>query len=294
MALTVSEIPVVTISGTVTVPAGNEAQLAGGGTVTAAGGYSSPETYSAQFEADGQFTIAVPQDTANLLVAIDGFFKTVPVTPATQTNYTVALTNADYAFEVAYGGSGIAWQKNADGSVTVPRSSKDTMTSLVFAGVQAGDFLLTATLKDIYDGFTVGCFDVGFSIWLGQNMLAYELRESGAVARLYDPDWNWLNGTANRIPGISDWSGTSIKPNNNLFAGLTIEMTMARVGTTIYLWADGAFLGSTDDASQFLTAEQEVAFGLYTRGGTGATFSDISFTTDAEAVAAYIAEHAAQ
>ena len=46
-----------------------------------------------------------------------------------------------------------------------------------------------------------------------------------------------------------------------------------------------------EDAAQFLSAEDGVSFGVYTRSGVGATFSDITFSTDNSAVDAYLAEN---
>ena len=124
-------------------------------------------------------------------------------------------------------------------------------------------------------------------------MLECGAREGGVIERLGDPGGGWLNGTANKIPGISDWENTVSKPNaeTGLFEGLEIEMTMVRKGTTIYLWINGVYLGSTEDAAQFLSAEDGVSFGVYTRAGVGATFSEITFSTDNSAVDAYLAEN---
>ena len=181
---------------------------------------------------------------------------------------------------------------NDDGSVTANRIDKDAMNAVVFSGLSSDTFVISMTVTDIYSGPIGGTFDVGFSIGLpGGKMLAYEMRESGAVARLCDPGWAWVNGTNNKIPGISDW-GSAVSGYNeetHKFDGLTIEMTMVLKDSTVYLWANGVYLGSTQDAAQFV-GESAVSFGVYTRAGSGATFSDITFSTDEAVVNGQLAE----
>ncbi len=290
--VTVSVAQSVKVTGTVTVPAGNE-NLLGSGTVAAG-------TNSGKIGADGKFEIIVSEDTTELIVSLPGFFKKVSVVlPDGENEYAiespVALAAADYVFETAYVTGGATYEKNDDGSLTLARSANDAMNAVVFSGVSADTFMISMTVGEIYTRIGANThFDIGFSMWLpSERMLAYEARESGVIARLCDPGWSWLNGTANKIPGISDWENTVSKPNaeTGLFEGLEIEMTMVRKGTTIYLWINGVYLGSTEDAAQFLSAEDGVSFGVYTRAGVGATFSDITFSTDNSAVDAYLAEN---
>ena len=290
--VTVSVAQSVKVTGTVTVPAGNE-NLLGSGTVAAG-------TNSGKIGADGKFEIIVPEDTTELIVTLPGFSKKVSVVlPDGENEYAiespVALAAADYVFETAYVTGGATYEKNDDGSLTLARSANDAMNAVVFSGVSADTFMISMTVGEIYTRIGANThFDIGFSMWLpSERMLAYEARESGVIARLCDPGWSWLNGTADKIPGISDWENTVSEPNaeTGLFEGLEIEMTMVRKGTTIYLWINGVYLGSTEDAAQFLSAEDGVSFGVYTRAGVGATFSDITFSTDNSAVDAYLAEN---
>ena len=279
-----------TVSGTVTVPSGNENLLAQG-TIGADG------VIPAEISAEGKYTLVVPATTEKIVVTVPGFRKEVALDSAQKENETldVTLTAADYVFETAYVTGGATYEKNDDGSLTLARSANDAMNAVVFSGVSADTFMISMTVGEIYTRIGANThFDVGFSMWLpSERMLAYEARESGVIARLCDPGWSWLNGTANKIPGISDWENTVSKPNaeTGLFEGLEIEMTMVRKGTTIYLWINGVYLGSTEDAAQFLSAEDGVSFGVYTRAGVGATFSDITFSTDNSAVDAYLAEN---
>ena len=154
--------------------------------------------------------------------------------------------------------------------------------------------MISMTIKDIYSGKDANTFDVGFSMMLSDgHVLAYELRQSGAVARLCDPGWSWINGTSAKIDGIADWNAGSVSGYNsetNCFDGLTITMTMVLKDSNVYLWANGQFLGVTTDSAQFVGAN-DVAFGVFTRTGTGATFTDISFSTDGSVVADYLAEN---
>lgn len=169
------------------------------------------------------------------------------------------------------------------------------MTAIVFSELKSDAFMISATIGNIYSGNDGGKFDVGFSMMLSDgHVLAYELRQSGVVARLYDPDWKWLNGSAgNKIPGIADWNSGAVGGYNGetcKYDGLTITMTMVLKDSTLYLWANGQFLGVTTDSAQFVGTDA-VSLGVFTRTGTGATFTDISFSTDGSVVADYLAEN---
>ncbi len=288
VSVTISVAQSVRVTGTVAVPEGNENLLANG---TVSSGSA-----SANINADGTFEIILPQNAAELAITVPGFFKEVAVDLSDLKEYAfaspIALTAEDHAFEQVYVTGGATWQMNDDGSVTANRIDKDAMNAVVFSGLSSDAFVISMTVTDIYSGPIGGTFDVGFSIGLpGGKMLAYEMRESGAVARLCDPGWAWVNGTNNKIPGISDW-GSAVSGYNeetHKFDGLTIEMTMVLKDSTVYLWANGVYLGSTQDAAQFV-GESAVSFGVYTRAGSGATFSDITFSTDEAVVNGQLAE----
>lgn len=281
----------VRVAGTVTVPERNGNLLADG-TITAG-------IASANIGADGAFEIIVPEDTTELTVTVPGFTaKKVALVLTDGENehaieQAIALTAADYAFEQGGTSNRQEWE-NVNGSVVVNKTTSDIISVVTVEDVESNTFFLTMTVSNIYVGRNANTFDVGFSIWNGSKVLSYEVRESGNIARFSDA-FGWNNGgwIGSSVPGLANLGTNFGTPDENgLYVGVSITMTMVYQNGQVYLWVGETYLGVAGIPDGYLSANDvPVQFGAFTRAGTGATFSDISFSTDSSVVAEYLAQN---
>ncbi len=291
--VTISKTVKATVTGTLKYPADNQ-NLPFEGTVSASG------VSSVAIDADGSFEIIVPTETTQLVFTLPGFEKTHSVSLSEGTNSLgeIPLTTQDYAFEWGYiSGAPVNENWSANGnSVTVAYKEADAHAGVVFKDLSATDFMIEAKISGIsqgyFDGTTQNSFDVGFTMLFGDTSFSVELRQNGDVAQVLHRSnlYMWWNGAAAGEVLFGKW-GTAQTPSEGVFS-TEVTFRLARYNDVIYLWANDVFLGSENIGTAFSHegnnhpgfADQACQFGLYTRGGTPATFSDISFSTDESVV----------
>lgn len=249
------------------------------------------------------FTIAVPTGAANLIFSAPGFedvtLELDDVTADTEVETPVAFTAAEYAFEQGGTANRQAWYKDDDGSLVVESSRNDDISVVTLKDIESNTFVLSMKISGITDGGQnitnpAVDFDVGVNIWNGTHTVAYEVRENGNVARYSDAfDWNgegWYNNVNKLIPGIVN-TGLQLGANTDGAFTAEITLTAAYQNGIVYLWVNNTFYGVTALPEGFLSADDApVQFGFFTRSGCGATFSEISFKTDAAAFEEQIAD----
>lgn len=177
--------------------------------------------------------------------------------------------------------------------------------TVAFADVSSTQVYMQATISDIYAAHDLNSFDIGFApILRSEDSYAYELRQNyvsstgvyeRGIARLQGKTgnfWvNWANGTKDIVFNDTKgaWLNRDVSENaEGLIEGVTVTLTMIRDGNKVYVWTQLAgeeVIYHGVDVLDESYMDYEAGFGLFTRAGTGATFSDISFSTDAEFIA---------
>lgn len=281
------------VTGKVVLPEANKDFYS---SVTVATGYGTPVNANE----DGTYKVELPNGTTTLTFSsayFAGVTQDVTVNGAAVAAGDVTLSQYKWT------ASGGTWSQNGANSVKLAATSKDSVQAMLFDAPATDKYVIRSTISNVEQGYTDNCGQraVGFALYGTQYVMSIQIRNADVDFCLMKVDtWNNLKPlTSSTLKSMTLSDGTTLY---DYFKGMldgtsSATLMAARSGDYYRFYAIENAGTATEKATEFYewkvtgedgtylyTATGKNKIGFWSRSGSGATFSDIVYSTDSDYV----------